>query len=301
MQTIATRERQLPQKFVRPLVAPNHGCQPHGATRKGAWGSTMSVSRSSRTADCSDRPSGAGKSTLLAALAGIAPAPDGTLPSRVTAPKATTAASLRSPRRRPARELRYAHTSLRSHPPDSGTGGRHRLCRRRRDGHARTRDTWRDSRAPVEWRRAQAGEIASEILTRPGIIFLDEPTSGLDPSAAADLIDGLHRMPQPEARLCSRHTASRTFSEATTWRSCAGADGSLPWHATEVLRVSGLPARRHVHQLARADAAPRPSRHHRDTSSSDGIHAARRLRRPARHSPSVDAHKTSPRSSPATA
>jgi len=136
--------------------------------------------------------------------------------------------------------------------------------------------------------------IASEILTRPGIIFLDEPNQRARPSAAADLIDGLHRMAEPKHG-CVHDTQRRGHSaKPPRGGPCAGRTARCVGTPTEVLRRVGVASFADMYtKLAALTPAPRQSRHHRDTSSSDGIHAAPPTpRRPPGAFAMVDAHKT---------
>ena len=141
-------------------------------------------------------PSGAGKSTLLSALAGIAPAEQGTVSfDAVDADRLAagigfvpqddilhTELSLR-------RTLRYAAAlriaASRTAVDDAVVHAMHVLGLA---GHA---DVPVGSLSGGQRKRAS---IAGEILTRPGVCFLDEPTSGLDPATAADLVAYLRRM-----------------------------------------------------------------------------------------------------------
>jgi ABC-type multidrug transport system ATPase subunit len=141
-------------------------------------------------------PSGAGKTTLLRALAGVAPAQEGTVSFLGAAPAGGPAGVGFVPqddilhRELPLRRtLRYA-AALRLAAPRSDidaavTEAMNTL------GLARHGEVPVHSLSGGQRKRAS---IACEILTRPGVCFLDEPTSGLDPSAAVDLIAGLRRM-----------------------------------------------------------------------------------------------------------
>src|SRR5438270_5878002 len=141
-------------------------------------------------------PSGAGKSTLLAALAGIGPPPDGTVTfhgdghdrhhNGIGFVPQDDVLHGELPLRR---TLRYAAT-LRIAAPAA-------VIDAAVDEAMKTLGLGSRGETPVhslsggERKRAN---IASEVLSRPGVVFLDEPTSGLDPAAAVDLVDGLHRM-----------------------------------------------------------------------------------------------------------
>src|SRR4051794_40452923 len=141
-------------------------------------------------------PSGAGKSTLLAALAGIGPAPEGTVTfegdgrdghdNGIGFVPQDDVLHGELPLRR---TLRYAATLRLAAPADVIDAAVDDAMNRL--GLATRGDTPVHSLSGGERKRAN---IASEILSRPGVIFLDEPTSGLDPAAAASLVDGLHRM-----------------------------------------------------------------------------------------------------------
>jgi ABC-type multidrug transport system ATPase subunit len=140
-------------------------------------------------------PSGAGKSTLLAALAGIAPASDGTVTFSGSGHREANGIGFvpqddvlhdELPLRR---TLRYAATLRIAAPTaviDAAVDDAMSTL-----GLTARGDTPVHALSGGERKRAN---IAAEILTRPGVCFLDEPTSGLDPSAAADLVDSLHRM-----------------------------------------------------------------------------------------------------------
>lgn len=140
-------------------------------------------------------PSGAGKTTLLAALAGVAPAPAGTV--SIDAPGAGPVRVGYVPQDDIlhgdlplGRTLRYA-AALRLDTSDPvhldaavdrvvGTLG---LGQRT---HVRVAD--------LSGGQRKRASIACELLTRPAVCFLDEPTSGLDPAAAASLLDDLHEL-----------------------------------------------------------------------------------------------------------
>src|SRR3954447_4116766 len=141
-------------------------------------------------------PSGAGKSTLLAALAGIGTATDGTVTFQSAEGTGNDSGVGFVPQddvlhgELPLRRtLRYAATLRIAAPAaviDAAVDEAMNTL-----GLATRGDTPVHSLSGGERKRAN---IAAEILSRPGVVFLDEPTSGLDPAAAADLIDGLHRM-----------------------------------------------------------------------------------------------------------
>jgi ABC-type multidrug transport system ATPase subunit len=141
-------------------------------------------------------PSGAGKSTLLAALAGIGRAPEGTVTfhsdgrdghdNGIGFVPQDDVLHGELPLRR---TLRYAAT-LRIAAPAAAIDAAVEDAMSTL-GLATRGDTPVHSLSGGERKRAN---IASKVLSRPGVIFLDEPTSGLDPAAAADLVDGLHRM-----------------------------------------------------------------------------------------------------------
>jgi ABC-type multidrug transport system ATPase subunit len=141
-------------------------------------------------------PSGAGKSTLISALAGIAPAQQGTV-SFDDAGGIGPAAGVgfvpqddilhhELPLRR---TLRYAAgvrlAASRASVDDAVEDAMHAL------GLTRQAEVPVGSLSGGQRKRAS---IACEILTRPGVCFLDEPTSGLDPSAAVDLVGHLRQM-----------------------------------------------------------------------------------------------------------
>src|SRR3954452_6194506 len=141
-------------------------------------------------------PSGAGKSTLLAALAGLGPPPEGTVTfhgdgrdgrdNGIGFVPQDDVLHGELPLRR---TLRYAATLRLAAPAaviDAAVDDAMDTL-----GLANRGETPVHSLSGGERKRAN---IASEVLSRPGIVFLDEPTSGLDPAAAADLVDSLHRM-----------------------------------------------------------------------------------------------------------
>src|SRR3954447_23550149 len=144
-------------------------------------------------------PSGAGKSTLLAALAGIGPPPAGTRTLHRDGREGRDGRDNgigfvpqddvlhgELPLRR---TLRYAATlriAASAAVIDAAVDDAMTTL-----GLASRGETPVHSLSGGERKRAN---IASEVLSRPGIVFLDEPTSGLDPAAAADLVDSLHRM-----------------------------------------------------------------------------------------------------------
>ncbi len=141
-------------------------------------------------------PSGAGKTTLLTALAGIAPAQQGTVAFHGAEPTSGGTSVGFVPqddilhRELPLRRtLRYA-AALRiagsSAAIDAAVAEAMKTL-----GLARHGETPVHSLSGGQRKRAS---IACEILTQPGVCFLDEPTSGLDPSAAADLVASLHGM-----------------------------------------------------------------------------------------------------------
>lgn len=141
-------------------------------------------------------PSGAGKSTLLAALAGIGRAPEGTVTfhgdgraghdNGISFVPQDDVLHGELPLRR---TLRYAATLRIAAPAAAIDAAVDEALNTL--GLSTRGDTPVHSLSGGERKRAN---IAAEILSRPGVVFLDEPTSGLDPAAAADLIDGLHRM-----------------------------------------------------------------------------------------------------------
>src|SRR3954453_1635015 len=141
-------------------------------------------------------PSGAGKSTLLAALADIGRAPAGTVPFHGAGRGGRDDGIGFVPQddvlhgELPLRRtLRYAAT-LRIAAPAADIDA----CVEEAMttlGLATRGETPVHSLSGGERKRAN---IASEVLSRPGVVFLDEPTSGLDPAAATDLVDSLHRM-----------------------------------------------------------------------------------------------------------
>src|SRR4051794_23874013 len=141
-------------------------------------------------------PSGAGKSTLLAALAGIGPQPEGTVTfhgdgrdgqdNGIGFVPQDDVLHGELPLRR---TLRYAATLRLAAPAaviDTAVDDAMNTLGLEHRG-----ETPVHSLSGGERKRAN---IASEVLSRPGIVFLDEPTSGLDPAAANDLVDSLHRM-----------------------------------------------------------------------------------------------------------
>src|SRR4051794_19846871 len=141
-------------------------------------------------------PSGAGKSTLLAALAGTGPVPEGTVTfhgqghdghdNGIGFVPQDDVLHGELPLRR---TLRYAATlrlAASASVIDAAVEDAMNTL-----GLAARGDTPVHSLSGGERKRAN---IASEVLSRPGVVFLDEPTSGLDPAAAADVVDGLHRM-----------------------------------------------------------------------------------------------------------
>src|SRR3954469_14927359 len=141
-------------------------------------------------------PSGAGKSTLLAALAGIGPPPEGTVTFHGAGRDGQDNGIGFVPQddvlhgELPLRRtLRYAATLRLAAPAaviDAAVDDAMNTLGLEHRG-----ETPVHSLSGGERKRAN---IASEVLSRPGIVFLDEPTSGLDPAAAADLVDSLHRM-----------------------------------------------------------------------------------------------------------
>jgi ABC-type multidrug transport system ATPase subunit len=141
-------------------------------------------------------PSGAGKTTLLSALAGTAPAQEGSvtfdLPdesrqdSRIGFVPQDDILHGELPLRR---TLLYA-AALRMSAPAAAVDAAVTEA---------MSTLGLTGRADVPVHALSGGQrkranIAVEILTRPGVLFLDEPTSGLDPAAAGDLIDHLRRM-----------------------------------------------------------------------------------------------------------
>jgi ABC-type multidrug transport system ATPase subunit len=140
-------------------------------------------------------PSGAGKTTLLRALAGVAPAQEGSVSFLGgTQERGTSTGFVPQDdilhRELPLRRtLRYAAAL--------------RMAASRSDVDAAVADAMDTlgvaAQGEVAVHSLSGGQrkrasIACEILTRPGVCFLDEPTSGLDPSAAQDLMSGLRRM-----------------------------------------------------------------------------------------------------------
>jgi ABC-type multidrug transport system ATPase subunit len=134
-------------------------------------------------------PSGAGKSTLLAALAGIAPAQQGTVMLDATDIGYVPQDDILHTELPLRRTLRYA-AQLRM---SSSRASIDAAVDEAMDTLGLTRHGDVAVHALSGGQRKRAN-IAVEILTRPGVCFLDEPTSGLDPSVAADLVDYLHRM-----------------------------------------------------------------------------------------------------------
>src|SRR3954465_1924460 len=141
-------------------------------------------------------PSGAGKSTLLAALAGIGPVPEGTVTfhghgrdghdSGIGLVPQDDVLHGELPLRR---TLRYAAT-LRIAAPAADIDA----CvedAMTTLGLAARGETPVHSLSGGERKRAN---IASEVLSRPGIVFLADPPRRPGPAAAADLVDSLHRM-----------------------------------------------------------------------------------------------------------
>ena len=141
-------------------------------------------------------PSGAGKSTLSAALAGIGAAAEGT----VTIDGANGTGSDTGVGFVPQDDVLHGELPLRRTLRYAATL---RIAAPAEEIDAAVSDAMKTlgltTRGDTPVRSLSGGErkranIAAEVLTRPGVCFLDEPTSGLDPAAAADLIDGLHRM-----------------------------------------------------------------------------------------------------------
>src|SRR5947208_12386972 len=141
-------------------------------------------------------PSGAGKSTWLAALAGTGRAPEGTVTfhgdgraghdNGISFVPQDDVLHGELPLRR---TLRYAATLRIAAPAAAIDAAVDEALNTL--GLSTRGDTPVHSLSGGERKRAN---IAAEMLSRPGVVFLDEPTSGLDPAAAADLVDGLHRM-----------------------------------------------------------------------------------------------------------
>lgn len=141
-------------------------------------------------------PSGAGKSTLIMALAGVAPAQQGTVDFG-HAEAAGWADGVgfvpqddilhhELPLRRTLRYAAAVRIAASRESIDAAVAdAMHTLGL---TGHA---DVTVGSLSGGQRKRAS---IACEILTRPGVCFLDEPTSGLDPAAAADLVGHLRQM-----------------------------------------------------------------------------------------------------------
>ena len=141
-------------------------------------------------------PSGAGKSTLIMALAGVAPAQQGTVTfgdgdatGRAAGIGFVPQDDILHHELPLRRTLRYA-AAVRIAAPRASidaavADAMHTL------GLTRHADVPVGSLSGGQRKRAS---IACEILTRPGVCFLDEPTSGLDPSAAADLVGHLRQM-----------------------------------------------------------------------------------------------------------
>jgi ABC-type multidrug transport system ATPase subunit len=145
-------------------------------------------------------PSGAGKSTLLAALAGIAPASDGTVTLEGASSHGDDNGSDNGIGFVPQDDVLHGELPLRRTLRYAATlrlAASAAVIDNAVDDAMQTLGLATRGETPVhalsggERKRAN---IAAEILTRPGVCFLDEPTSGLDPAAAADLVDGLHRM-----------------------------------------------------------------------------------------------------------
>lgn len=141
-------------------------------------------------------PSGAGKSTLIMALAGNAPAQQGTVTfggadatGRAAGVGFVPQDDILHHELPLRRTLRYAAAvriaASRASIDDAVAGAMHTL------GLTRHAEVPVGSLSGGQRKRAS---IACEILTRPGVCFLDEPTSGLDPSAAADLVAHMQRM-----------------------------------------------------------------------------------------------------------
>lgn len=141
-------------------------------------------------------PSGAGKSTLIMALAGVAPAQQGTVTlgdadatGRATGVGFVPQDDILHHELPLLRTLRYAAAvrmaASRASIDAAVADAMHTL------GLTRHADVPVGSLSGGQRKRAS---IACEILTRPGVCFLDEPTSGLDPSAAADLVGHLRQM-----------------------------------------------------------------------------------------------------------
>jgi ABC-type multidrug transport system ATPase subunit len=139
-------------------------------------------------------PSGAGKSTLLKALAGIAPAQQGTVAFAGATGHGTGVGFVPQDdilhRELPLRRtLRYAAALRFAASPaaiDAAVADAMGIL-----GLDQYGDVPVHSLSGGQGKRAS---IACEILSRPGVSFLDEPTSGLDPATAADLVSYLHRM-----------------------------------------------------------------------------------------------------------
>jgi ABC-type multidrug transport system ATPase subunit len=141
-------------------------------------------------------PSGAGKTTLLAALAGVAPAQEGTVTFDVAGAIGHDTGVGFVPQddilhgELPLRRtLRYA-ASLRMSAPSEMVDAAVADA-------MKTLGLTGQGGVPVQslsGGQRKRANIACEILTRPGVCFLDEPTSGLDPAVGADLIDYLHQM-----------------------------------------------------------------------------------------------------------
>src|SRR3954467_1688431 len=141
-------------------------------------------------------PSGAGKSTLLAALAGIGPPLEGTVTFDGQGGDGDDTAIGFVPQddvlhgELPLRRtLRYAATlRLAASPAIIDACVEDAMTTL---GLATRGETPVHLLSGGERKRAN---IASEVLSRPGVVFLEEPAGGLGRGAATDLVDSLHRM-----------------------------------------------------------------------------------------------------------
>jgi ABC-type multidrug transport system ATPase subunit len=143
--------------------------------------------------------SGAGKTTLLEAIAGIRPAATGMVAFDAVDATSGVAALQRSMGYVPQEDIIHAELPLRSTL---------RYAAELRVASTQDVDALVDDalerldladRRDVRVRSLSGGQrkrasIASELLTRPRVLFLDEPTSGLDPATSAGLLANLRRL-----------------------------------------------------------------------------------------------------------
>lgn len=225
-------------------------------------------------------PSGAGKSTLIMALAGVAPAQQGSVTFGDAGGTGRAAGVGFVPQddilhhELPLRRtLRYAAAvriaASRVSIDAAVADAMHTL------GLTPHADVPVGSLSGGQRKRAS---IACEILTRPGVCFLDEPTSGLDPSTAADLVGHLRQMCADGSTVV--FTTHSVEDIARSDRVVALAPGGrvvAEGTPTEVLgrlgaetfpelydRLSSEQAETHTDETEAAVAAKAPRRRHRD-------------------------------------